>query len=99
MLHSADFTTTILTICSIKKWKKERENILLRSAVNVCNRSRFQKKPACRENKMLHFNFFTGFNETEIQAVVRLDQICIFVVAVLFLRMFIARSLSSQGFI
>lgn len=48
---------------------------------------------------MLHFNFFTGFNETEIQAVVWFDQTCIFAVAILLLRVFIARSLSSQGFV
>lgn len=48
---------------------------------------------------MLHFNFFTCFNETEIQAVVCFDQICIFPVAVVFLSVFIARSLSSQDFV
>lgn len=44
------------------------------------------QKPAWRENKMLYFKcyiFFTGFNETEIQAVVWFDQICVFAVAVL----------------
>lgn len=59
----------------------------------------FKKKTSWREKKMLHFNFFTGFNETEIQAVVWFDQTCIFAVAILLLRVFIARSLSSQGFV
>lgn len=58
-----------------------------------------QRKTAWKENKMLHFNFFTGFNVTEIQAVVWFDQICIFDVAALLLSLFIGRFLSSQGFV
>lgn len=102
MLHSADFKTTILTICSVKKKKEERKE----GKIFCCEvllmfetQGGFQKKPAWRENKILHFNFFTCFSETEIQAVVWFDQICIFPVAVLFLSVFISRFLSSQGFV
>lgn len=73
MLHSADFKTTILTICSSKKKREERkeEKIFCCKVLLLFETSGDLKK---NKNKMLHFNFFTGFNVTEIQAVVWFDQ-------------------------
>lgn len=99
MRHWVDFKTTIFTVFSVKKKKRERKNISLWSAVNVWNMRKFPNKTTLREKKPLHFNFFPCFSETEIQVVFWFDQIGIFPVAVFFSSVFIARSPFSQDFL